>query len=298
MAEAAYILSAESTVDLPYEYVTHRNIPVAFYTYAINGTVYEDNMDRDPEAENFFYEQIDAGNIPSTSQISYGAYYEYLESLLKQGDVIHLCFGTGMTRSYCNAAQAAEELRENYPDRKLYVIDTLCSCGGYGLITDDAADRRDEGMSIDDLNEWVLSRRLNYHHEFFNSDLSYFKRTGRMSGPAATIASVLDIVPSMHLNSAGRIIAYGKVRGLKKELKHIIDEMLAHAENGKDYSGKCFINHARNEETALLLKQMLSDNFPNLKDIRIYKIGSIITAHCGPGTISMYYYGDERISDE
>lgn len=297
MANEPYILSAESTVDLPYEYMKSRNIPVAFYTYAINGTIYEDNMERDPEAEKYFYDQIDAGNIPSTSQISYGAYYEYLESLLKENNVIHLCFGTGMTGSYNNAVQAAEELREQYPDRKLYVIDTLCSCGGYGLITDDAADMRDAGMSIDELNDWVLSRRLIYHHEFFNADLSYFKRTGRMSGPAATIASVLDIVPSMHLNIEGRIIAYGKVRGLKKELKHIIDEMTKHAENGKDYSGKCFINHARNEETALLLKEMLRETFQNLTDIRIYKIGSIITAHCGPGTISMYYYGDERIPD-
>ena len=176
-------------------------------------------------------------------------------------------------------------------------VDTLCSCGGYGMIVDDAADKRDEGMSIDELYEWVMSRRLNYHHEFFNADLSYFKRTGRMSGPTATIASVLDIVPSMHLNSEGRIIAYGKVRGLKKELKHIVDEMKAHAENGTDYSGKCFINHARNEETALVLRDMIAETFPNITDLRVLKIGSIITAHCGPGTISMYYYGDERIDD-
>lgn len=297
MASEPYILSAESTVDLPYSYVQSRNIPVAFYTYTINGHIYEDNMERNPDAEKYFFEQIDAGNIPSTSQISYGTYYEYLESLIKKGDVIHLCFGTGMTSSYNNAALAAEELKESYPDRKIYVIDTLCSCGGYGLITDDAADRRDEGMSIDELNEWILSRRLNYHHEFFNADLSYFKRTGRMSGPAATIASVLDLVPSMHLNADGKIIAYGKVRGLKKELKHIIEEMAAHAENGLNYAGKCFINHARNEETALLLKKMILDSFPNITDLRVLKIGSIITAHCGPGTISMYYYGDARVND-
>lgn len=293
-----YILSCESTVDLPYEYVAGRNIPVAFYTYAVNGTVYEDNMERDPEAERYFYEQIDDGNIPSTSQINYGTYYDFLESLVQKSDVIHLAFGTGMTLSANNAKQAAEELREKYPDRKIYVIDTLCSCGGYGMIVDDAADKRDEGMSIDELYEWVMSRRLNYHHEFFNADLSYFKRTGRMSGPTATIASVLDIVPSMHLNSEGRIIAYGKVRGLKKELKHIVDEMKAHAENGTDYSGKCFINHARNEETALVLRDMIAETFPNITDLRVLKIGSIITAHCGPGTISMYYYGDERIDDQ
>lgn len=297
MVSAPYILSAESTVDLPYEYVTGRNIPVCFYTYTINNRIYEDNMERNPDAEQYFYDQIDAGNIPATSQINYGAYYEYLESLVKKSDVIHLCFGTGMTSSYNNAVLAAEELRETYPDRKIYVIDTLCSCGGYGMITDDAADKRDEGYSIDELRDWILSRRLNYHHEFFNTDLQYFKRTGRMSGSAATIATVLDIVPSMHLNSAGKIIAYGKVRGLKKELKHIISEMTAHAENGSEYSGKCFINHARSEETALLLRQMIEEAFPKLTDIRIYKIGSIITAHCGPGTISMYYYGDERIPD-
>ena len=129
-----FILSCESTVDVPYSYVSGRNIPVLFYSYAIDGAEYTDDMGRDPEALPRFYRFLDEKKIPSTSQLNVFRYKEFFEELLKKGDVLHIAFGSGMTPSVTNARTAAEMLREEFPERKLIVIDSLCSSSGYGLL--------------------------------------------------------------------------------------------------------------------------------------------------------------------
>ncbi len=292
---ADYILSGESVMDLPYEYAKSRDISVIFYQYEADGNKYDDVMERDPKAMEQFYGFIDAGHIPGTSQINQFTYEEYFRKLLGEGkDVLHLCLSTGFTGSYQNAVNAAEELKEEFPERKLYVIDTLCGCGGLGLYTDNVADKRDEGLGIDELYAWAMDHRLCVQHLFTNPDLSYFKRTGRLSGPAAALASVLNIVPVMHLNAEGRLIAYDKFRGKKKAYQHFIDRMAELADCGEDYSGKCFINHARCPEDAQMIRDMLKERFPKMPEPRVGDIGTIIASHCGPGTISFYFTGRDR----
>ena len=288
-----YILSCESTADIPYDYCESRGIPIIFYGYEIDGKIYEDNMERNPKQTEEFYAAIAARKLPSTSQINQFAYEEFFDELLEKGDVIHLVMGTGFSASYQNALNAAEEVEEKHPDRKLYVVNSLCGCSGLGLFLDDAADRRDEGMSIDELFRWCEDHKLNYHHEFFNSDLMYFMRTGRLSGSTAVIGNMLNIVPSMHLNAESKLIAYGKERGRKKAIRHMLNEMIDHAENGTAYTGKCFVSGADCSEDAAYLAGLVKETFPSCS-IRICNIGTIIASHCGPGTLSMYYYGDPR----
>ena len=138
-----FILSCESTVDLPYSYVSGRGIPVLFYSYSIDGVDYPDDMLRDPAALPHFYKLLDEGKMPSTSQLNEFAYEEFFEPLVQQGDVLHIAFGSGMTSSVQNAELAAQRLREKYPDRTICVIDSLCSSSGYGMLVDYAADLRD-----------------------------------------------------------------------------------------------------------------------------------------------------------
>ncbi len=292
--EHDYILSCESTVDIPYSYVTGRGMPVLFYHYSVEGKEYDDDMGRDPDGLKKFYGFIDAGHIPSTSQLNPYQYEEFLRGLLQQGDVVHVCLGTGMTTSYNNAVTAAGILREEFPDRKLAVIDSTCSCGGYGMFVDYLADLRDEGKSMDELVAWAEANKHKLFHEFYNEDLRYFRRTGRMSGPAAGLAMVINIVPKMRLNYDGRIIAYGKVRGKKNAIKGCVQTMLENASGGRDYRGKCFINDARNKGDAALLRDALIEAFPNLNEdnIRMGDIGTIIASHCGPGTLSFYFMSD------
>ena len=297
--ERRFILSCESTVDLPYSYMESRQIPILEYIYTMGGEDYADDMGRDPDAMKHFYERLASGIMSKTSQISAWRYREYFEGLLQQGDVLHIAFGSGMTQSVNNAWAAAEELRAEYPDRKLVVIDSLCSSSGYGLLVDSAADLRDEGRSLEEVEAWTMAHRQLVHHQFFSTDLTHFRRSGRMSGPAATLGAILGICPIMRLDDLGRIYAYDKVRGKKKAIQTTVDTMEKHAIGGRDYADKCFICHSNCPDTAEQTRDAVSERFPNIKgDIRICDIGTIIAGHCGPGTVAVFFYGDARAARE
>ncbi|MCI5547973.1 MAG: DegV family protein [Clostridiales bacterium] len=294
----SFILSCESTVDLPYSYVSGRNIPVLFYSYLANGQEYIDDMGRDPEALPHFYEMLKAGTLPSTSQLNTFQYTEFFEELLKRGDLLHIAFGSGMTGSVKNALEAAEALREKYPERRLIVVDSLCSSSGYGLLVDMAADMRDRGDSMEAIAAWVEQNRNKVHHQFFSTDLKYFKRSGRVSGAAATVGAILNICPIMRLDDKGRIIAYDKVRGKKNAIRETLRTMEAHVQDGVNYAGKCFVCHSNCPVEAEETKAAVRARFPHISgEIRVCDIGTIIASHCGPGTVAVFFMGDERQPD-
>ncbi len=293
--ENQFILSCCSTVDLPYAYMESRRIPVLFYTYVVDGREYDDDMGRDPAALPRFYGFIRQGKLPQTSQINVATYMDFFEKLLQQGDVLHIAFTSGQSGSVHNAFLAAEELRPKYPGRKLTVIDSLCSSSGYGLLVDCAADLRDAGKSLDEVAQWVLDNRNRVHHQFFSSDMTQFHRTGRVSGAAATVATVLNICPLMRLDDTGSIKAYSKVRGKRKAIEATVDAMEQHAQGGRDYGGKCFVCHSDCMEDAKMTVEAVEARFPKLKGkIRLCDIGTIIGSHAGPGTVAVFFLGDER----
>ena len=295
----SFILSCESTVDLPYSYVSGRNIPVLFYSYLANGQEYIDDMGRDPEALPHFYEMLKAGALPSTSQLNTFQYTEFFEELLKKGDLLHIAFGSGMTGSVKNALEAAEALRAKYPERRLIVVDSLCSSSGYGLLVDMAADMRDRGDSMEAIAAWVEQNRNKVHHQFFSTDLKYFKRSGRVSGAAATVGAILNICPIMRLDDKGRIIAYDKVRGKKNAIRETLRTMEAHVQDGVNYAGKCFVCHSNCPVEAEETKAAVQARFPHISgEIRVCDIGTIIASHCGPGTVAVFFMGDERQPDK
>ena len=297
--QRAFILSCESTIDLPYSYPQERDIPVLFYSYSVDGQSYTDDMGRDPESLPRVYGFIEDGTLPSTSQLNEAQYEEFFAPLLEQGDVLHIAFGSGMTASVQNANLAAEALREKYPERKLVVIDSLCSSSGYGLLVDAAADLRDAGKSLEETAEWVTANRNKVHHQFYSTELKFYRRSGRMSGATATIATILDICPIMRLDDKGRIIAYSKVRGKKNAVKETIRTMEQHAQDGVNYHGKCFICHSHCPAEAEVTRQAVAEHFPHIQgDIRVNEIGTSIASHCGPGTVAGFFFGDERQPDK
>ena len=290
----SFILSCESTVDMPFSIVNARNIPVLFYSYTAGGKEYEDDMERDPEALPNFYKLLQE-EIPSTSQLNEYQYIEFFTKLLQRGDVLHIAFGSGMTTSVQGAAKAAHTLKKKFPERKLIIIDSLCSSSGYGMLVDGAADLRDEGKTIEEVARWADEARHRIHHEFFSTDLKYFRRSGRMSGAAATVAAILNICPILRLNDAGKIIAYDKVRGKRNAISYIMNKMAAHAVDGEDYSGKVFICHSNTIDDAMATKKAIEERFKNIDgEVRIFNIGTIIASHTGPGTVAVFFFGDER----
>ena len=287
----SFQLSCESTVDLSYEYVQKRNISVLFYTYIINGKEYVDNMGRSKEALNEFYNQLELGALPTTSQINEFRYEDYFEELLKQGDVLHIAFGTGMTPSYHNALKAKENLKEKYPNRKLIIVDSLCSSGGYGLLVDYCADMWDNGASMEEIEEWVVNNRGKLHHQFFSTNLKYFRRSGRVSGPAAIVGSMLRICPLMRLNKEGRIVAYDKVRLAKNAIKKMVEDVLSNIKDGENYCGKFFMYHSNCLDLANETITALEEVLPNIKDkIIVLDIGCIIASHCGKGQLRCHIW--------
>lgn len=293
--ERKFVLSCESTVDLPYNNLEQRGIPVLFYTYVVNGQTYVDDMGRDSEALPRFYQFLKEGKLPQTSQINVGDYLTFFEGLLAQGDVLHVAFTSGQSGSVNNAYLAAEELRQKYPERKLIVVDSLCSSSGYGMLVDTVADMRDNGESMEDCEQWILQNRNKVHHQFFSTDMTQFRRTGRVSGAAAMVATIMNICPIMRLDADGAIKAYDKVRGVKRAVATTVDAMEQHAQLGRDYDQRCYVCHSRCPENAQLLIAALEERFPKLKgQIRLCDIGTIIGSHSGPGTVAVFFMGDDR----
>ena len=293
-----FILSCESTIDMPYSYAQKRDLPVLFYTYSVDGVEYEDDMCRNEDALPKFYALLKNSKLPSTSQINEFKYYDFFDKLSEKAPVLHIAFGSGMTPSVKNAVTAAEKIEKDYPGRKVTVIDSLCSSAGYGMLVDAAADMRDNGASFEEIYDWVMENRKRVHHQFFSTDLKFFKRSGRVSGATATIATILDICPIMRLDDKGRIIAYDKIRGKKIAIKVTMDTVEKFADGGKQYSGKFFIVNSDCRADAEAVKKALADRFPSAKEAEIFSIGPIIASHSGPGTVAVFFFGSERQPDK
>lgn len=281
----SYILSCESTVDMPFSVVSERNISVLFYSYLLGEQEYEDIMGRDKEALEHFYSSIAQGILPSTTQINTYKYIEYFESLLEKGDIIHLTLSSGITSSYTNAIEAANQLKEKYPNRKIVIVDSLCASSGFGLFVDNIADKRDEGFTIDQLKEYAEATKQNIKHLFFSTDMTMFRRSGRVSGSAAAIATVLNICPIMKVTNLGKLEAFAKVRGKDKAAEYVLNEMKKQV--GENYAKRCYISNSSCLPLAEALKEKVVANFGC--EVKIFDIGTTIASHSGKGTVAFFF---------
>ena len=287
-----FILSCESTTDLTLKHFNKRNVPTLPYTYTVDGVEYVDDM-REGSGLALFYNQLTAGKMPTTSLINVEKYTEFFRPLLEQGDLLHVAFGSGLSQSAFNAIFAAEALKKEYPHRKIYVVDSLCACVGYGLFVDTLADIRDEGKSIETVYEWAMNNRLNVNHQFYSTTLTYFRRSGRISGPAALIGNVLKLCPIMRLNACGKIVAYAKVMSESKAIAKTLAEVANLIDNGSDYDGKLWISHSDYISSAIKVMNELKKAYPKA-NVRVFDIGPVIASHCGPGTLAIYFFGAKR----
>ena len=287
-----FTLSCESTTDLTLHHFNKRNIPVLPYTYTIDGQEFVDDM-REGNGLAQFYNQLTAGKRPTTSLINKEKYLDFFRPLLEKGDLLHVAFGSGMSQSASNAILAAEELKEEFPNRKIYVLDSLCACVGFGILVDMMADLRDEGKTIDEVYEWANANKLKIHHQFFSTTLTYFHRSGRLSGPAALIGNILKLCPIVRLNANGKMIAYAKVMSENKALAKLLADIAPLIKNGADYDGRLWLAHSNYVSMATKAVAELKQTYPKA-DIRVFDIGPVVASHCGPGTLSIYFVGDTR----
>ncbi len=290
-----YILSACSTADISQEHFADRDIKYACYHFTLDGTQYEDDLGKSVPFDQF-YKAMSEGAETQTSQINAGEFIEYFTPFLEKGqDILHVTLSSGLTGAYNSACIAREELLEKFPDRKIFIVDSLGASSGYGLLMDRLADLRDEGMSIEELYSWANEHKLELNHWFFSTDLTFYVKGGRVTKAAGWFGTALKICPLLNMNDEGRLIPRYKIRGKQTVIKKIVEQMKECAQDGLQYSGKCYISQAACYDDAAAVAKLVEEAFPNLNGrVEINHIGTTIGSHTGPGTVALFFWGKKR----
>ncbi len=289
-----YIISCCSTADLNQSYFDENKVPFACFHFFVDDVMYEDNLGKSMDFSTF-YQKMRDGAMTRTSQVNAEAYVDMLRPYLEEGkDVLHITLSSGISGTYNSACIAQDMLKEEFPDRTVYIIDSLTGSVGYGLLVDTALAKQKEGMDIHTLNQWLLDNRLNVGLWLMVSDLTYLVRGGRVSKASGAIGNLLNICPLIEFDDEGKLNVREKVRTKKKALKTQVEKMKTTAVGGTEYNGKCFISHSDSLEDAKTLASMVEEVFPNLDGpVEICNIGTVIGSHTGPGAVVLSYWSDK-----
>lgn len=291
-----YIISCCSTADLSEKHFLERDIHYICFHYELDGVSYPDDLGKTMNLADF-YKAMSEGADTKTSQINADEYEKYFEGFLKQGkDLLHVTLSSGISGTINSALIAADNLKEKYPDRKIYIIDSLAASSGYGLLMDKVADLKDAGMGIDELKNWIEDNKLRVNHWFFTTDLTFFIKGGRVSKVSGFVGNLLNICPLLNVDYQGKLIPREKIRTKKKVIAETVNKMVLNADNGTDYSDKCYISMSACIEDAQAVAKLVEEKFPKLNGkVLINNIGTTIGSHTGPGTVALFFWGEKRI---
>ena len=291
----AFVLSCCDTADLGEEHFLRREIAVIPFHYRMDGTEYPDASGRGLSAADF-YARLSPDTVVQTAQPGIGEYLDHFTPILARGlDVLHVCLSGGLSGACHSARNAALIAGEQFPGRRVLVVDSLGASAGYGLLMDTLADLRDRGASVEEAAAWAEAHKLDLHHWFLSQDLSYYVRGGRISRTAAFFGGVLNICPVLDMDEAGHLVPREKARGKKQALRRLVQKMLRHAQNGTAYSGRCYISHSACEEDARTLAGLIEQQFPCLNGpVELCDVGPVIGCHTGPGTVALFFFGSSR----
>lgn len=291
-----YIISCCSTADLSKEHFEEIDVKYVYFHYELDGVQYNDDLGESIPFEEF-YKKMAAGAETKTSQINADEFQEFFEPYLKEGyDILHVSLSSGISGVINSAMIARDELSEKYPERKIYVVDSLGASSGYGLLMDTLAEMRKDGKTIEELYKWAEEHKLNLHHWFFSTDLSFYIKGGRISKTAGTIGNILNICPLLNMDNFGRLIPRFKIRGKRKVIAEIVKKMEEYAEDRLEYSGKCYISQSACVADAEEVARKIEERFPKLNGkVKINYVGTTIGSHTGPGTVALFFWGDKRV---
>ena len=291
-----FILSCCSTADMPKSFFEERNVAYVCFHFNMDGKDYPDDLGESmPFPE--FYKRIEEGAQPTTSQVNVDEFTNFFEPFLKEGkDILHVSLSSGLSGSFNSASIAARDLMEKYPERTIKVVDSLGASSGFGVLMTYLADLRDEGKSLTEVYDWAEKNKLRVHHWFFSTDLTSYKRGGRISATSAMVGTLLGICPLLNMDNEGPLIPRKKIRTKKKVIEELVNMMKEHVEDGPDYKGYCYISNSACEEDAEKVRDLVEAYCPNLKGkVLINSIGTVIGSHTGPGTVALFFLGDERV---
>ncbi len=286
-------LVTDNTADLPSEYLKEHNVDYMVLSYIVDGVAYGKEKELDWKE---FYAMMRDGKMPTTSQVNPEEAKVFFEECIKENsEVLYLAFSSGLSGTFNSARIAAEEVMEEHPGVKVMVIDSLCASLGEGLFVHKAVQMRDAGKTMEETARWLTDHVQNFVHAFTVDDLFHLYRGGRVSRTTAIIGTLASIKPRLHVDHEGHLIVIGKVRGRKKSLNALVDYMEEKMgswaqENRDDY---VFISHGDSLEDAEYVRDQIKERF-GMERFLINNIGPTIGAHSGPGTIALFFMGEER----
>ena len=284
-------LMTDSTADLPESYLTEHEIGCVHLSYILDEETYGHGKELSVKD---FYDSMRAGKMPTTSQVNPEEAKAYFETLLEQDkEILYLSFSSGLSGTYNSARIAADDLMEERKDCKIMVVDTLAASLGEGLLVHKAMELRDAGKSMEEVADWVETHKQNLVHSFTVDDLFHLHRGGRVSKTAAVLGTLAGIKPVLHVDQDGHLVMIDKVRGRKKSLSALVDYMEHHVGSYRDCNNIIFISHGDALEDAQFVAAQVKERF-GIDSFLINPVGPTIGAHSGPGTIALFFMGDER----
>lgn len=285
----SYQIITDSCCDFPTEYYEKLNLTMVPLSVDFRGQVFDDKND---DSLKTIYAGLRAGEAARTAAVNPERWASVMEPVLSRGeDVLVIVFSSGLSTTYQSAVIAAEELKEKYPERTIYVVDTLAASMGQGLLTWYACKKRDQGASLEEVHTWLEENKLHLCHWFTVDDLMYLKRGGRISAATAVVGTMLQIKPVLHMDDEGHLINMAKARGRKASLEALAKKA---GELGAGYDNSTvFISHGDCIDDANYLANLMKERY-GAKDVVISYVGSVIGSHSGPGTVALFFLGTHR----
>ena len=292
----AYRIFTDAACDLTQQMADELNLTVLPMEFSIDGKQYKNYLDnRELDADVFYnMQRNDEAKEWKTSAINAGTFTEYFEAPLKEGDdILYIAFSSGLSGTYNASLIAIDDLKEKYPERKIIAVDTLCASLGQGLMVYLAAQKKNEGASIEEVAKYIEDTKLHICHSFTVENLKQLHKGGRVSTTVAVVGGILNIKPIMKVDNNGKLISVGKVRGRAASIKGLCDSMEGKAD---DYATQhLFISHGGCIEEARNLANMVSKKYGTpIENIHINFVGPLIGCHSGAGTLALFFIGNER----
>jgi DegV family protein with EDD domain len=287
-----YVIVSDATLDLPMNIIEEFDLKIIPMGVNINNEEYSHYPDERELAIEDFYQKLKIGAVSHTTQITPVTFMEYFEDILKQGlDIIYIAFSSGLSGTYNTSQIVMKELMEEYPERKIYNIDSLCASVGEGILVYNAAVKKRNGMNIEELRDWVEQNKRQARHWFTVKDLYHLKRGGRVTSIEAFVGTALKIRPVLSMDATGKLAVISKIRGSRAELDFLVTKL---EQEGVDLSSQTvIIGHGDDLQQAQELECLVRGK--NLvKDVIISKIGPVIGTHTGPGMLALVFMGEKR----
>lgn len=290
---AEYIISTDTSCDFPLEYVKQHQLPLVTLFYSIDGVTGENGCPSSDVLKNF-YDKMRAGSMTKTQQASIEDTEKVFREILQEGkDILHIAFSSGLSGTANAARLAAENMMEEFPERKIIVIDSLCASLGQGLLVDYALKLQQQGKNMEETAKWLEDHIQNICHLFTVEDLKYLQRGGRISKTTALVGTMIGIKPVLHVDPEGKLVSISKVRGRKQSIQALVNKMEENIGKYRDEKQPIFISHGDCIEDANYLAELVKERF-GYDEFLINDVGPTIGAHSGPGTLALFFMGETR----